>query len=366
MVDDDVLGLDRGEAIAAMLAHALGKPRSEGREFEIGPVLLVKEVDVGDSEQAGLGRDQGMLRIQTFADEAVELVRHLALELEADDSSSAASLDRASEVADQILGFFLDLDIAVADHPEGAAGDQRMFRKDGSDHAADQSLDRHVARRLARDPDEARKGRGHHQKLADRLSVRAPPEIEDQGKALVRDEREWMGRIERLRCENREDLLAEMAIEPGLRIAVERLLAENRHLRLGKRLAEIDPNLLLAVGQPVGFLDDRGQLLGRGQPVGAMLLDVEQLLALESGDPDHEEFIEIGARDGQEAKPLEQGVGRIAGFLEHAPVEGEPAQLPVEVTLSGRGRQLPLGRVIGRRWRNLSHYKGPNPARPRP
>jgi hypothetical protein len=39
-VDEDVLGLDRGEAIAAMLADPLGKARRERRELEVRPVLL--------------------------------------------------------------------------------------------------------------------------------------------------------------------------------------------------------------------------------------------------------------------------------------------------------------------------------------
>jgi hypothetical protein len=36
VVDDDVLGADRREAIAAELADALGETRGEGGEFEVG------------------------------------------------------------------------------------------------------------------------------------------------------------------------------------------------------------------------------------------------------------------------------------------------------------------------------------------
>ena len=38
VVDDQVLLPDRGEAVAAMIADALGKARIVGHEFEVGPV----------------------------------------------------------------------------------------------------------------------------------------------------------------------------------------------------------------------------------------------------------------------------------------------------------------------------------------
>ena len=75
------------------------------------------------------------------------------------------------------------------------------------------------------------------------------------------------------------------------------------------------------------------------RPSADALLDAGELLALEAGDPDHEEFVEIAARDGQEAQPLEQRVGGVARFLEHAAVERQPAQLAVEITRSGLGRR---------------------------
>ncbi|HWT11196.1 MAG TPA: polyphosphate kinase 1, partial [Allosphingosinicella sp.] len=56
VVDDDVLGPDRGEAVAAELAHSLRETRRIGREFEVGPVLpddleaLVREgIDASDA-----------------------------------------------------------------------------------------------------------------------------------------------------------------------------------------------------------------------------------------------------------------------------------------------------------------------------
>ena len=77
----------------------------------------------------------------------------------------------------------------------------------------------------------------------------------------------------------------------------------------------------------------------------------EQLVRLEPGDPDHEEFVEIVGRDRQEAKPLEQRVARVARLIEHAPVERQPAQLAVEIALlddrlwAARARSRPESRA---------------------
>ena len=65
----------------------------------------------------------------------------------------------------------------------------------------------------------------------------------------------------------------EMAVEPGFGLRVERLVADHRDAGLGERVAKLDPDILLALGQPVGLLDDRGELLGRSEAVGRPLLD---------------------------------------------------------------------------------------------
>ena len=94
------------------------------------------------------------------------------------------------------------------------------------------------------------------------------------------------------------------------------------------------------VDQPVGLGADGGELLRDGHAVVRQFLDAERLVRLEAGDADHEEFVEIVGRDRQEADALEQRMLRVARFLEHAPVESEPAQLPVEIAgLRGGGRE---------------------------
>ena len=160
-----------------------------------------------------------------------------------------------------------------------------------------------------------------------------PLQVEDQREALVRDERE-RDAPGSIACGVSTGKIwsSEMALEP-----VRRPRRRSRRCRAPRRRPRASasrrsrPDLLLAGGQRVGLGGDRGELLGRGQAVGRRFLDAEQLLALEAGDADHEEFVEIVARDGEEAQPLEQGMGRVARLLEHAPVEGQPGQLAVEI-----------------------------------
>ena len=61
-----------------------------------------------------------------------------ASSFEPDHPAAAAALDRGAEEADQILGLLLDLDVAVADDPEGAAAEQLVAGEERGDLAADQ------------------------------------------------------------------------------------------------------------------------------------------------------------------------------------------------------------------------------------
>ncbi len=58
--------------------------------------------------------------VQRAGDELAQVVRHGSLGLEADHRAAAAALQRGFEMADEILGLFLDLEVAVADDAEGA------------------------------------------------------------------------------------------------------------------------------------------------------------------------------------------------------------------------------------------------------
>ena len=51
----------------------------------------------------------------------------------------------------------------------------------------------------------------------------------------------------------------------------------------------------------------------------------------EGGDADFEEFVEVGADDGEEFETFEERLGGILGFFEYALVEFEPTEFTIEV-----------------------------------
>jgi len=113
-----------------------------------------------------------------------------------------------------------------------------------------------------------------------------------------------------------------MLVEPAALVADEVLDPNDIEILFGKAFAKDDPFLLLRHDQCVGVIGNRAKLLGRGAPVGRFLLDPEQLLALQPGNPCHEEFVEVGARNRQESQPLEQRMGGVLRFLQHPPIKG--------------------------------------------
>ncbi len=113
-MDDDVLGLDRGEAIARKLADSLGKAGCIRRELQIGAIRVDQGIEVTDPKHiAALGNDR-IHATQLATQHVGEFVGHARFQLQPDHPPAPPPLDGVGEIADQILRLFLDLDIAVA------------------------------------------------------------------------------------------------------------------------------------------------------------------------------------------------------------------------------------------------------------
>jgi hypothetical protein len=85
------------------------------------------------------------------------------------------------------------------------------------------------------------------------------------------------------------------------------------------------------------FADAR-QLLRRGQSVRALLDDALGHLVLQAGDADHEEFVEVVGGNRQEPQPLQHRMALVFGLLQHAAVEMQPGELPVDEPLGALGK----------------------------
>jgi len=59
----------------------------------------------------------------------------------------------------------------------------------------------------------------------------------------------------------------------------------------------------------------------------------------ESGDANFEEFVEVGANDGEEFEAFEEGLGGVLGLFEYALVEFEPTEFTIEVRRGVEGHK---------------------------
>ena len=136
VVDEDVLLADRREAVAAVVADALGEARIEGLELQVRPVERDELATVRSSPACPRLEHRPVADFELLGDEQAQVLGHRRLDLDADHGAEAALLERRLEHADQILGLFLDLDVGVADHAEHAlplhriAGEQAARMED--------------------------------------------------------------------------------------------------------------------------------------------------------------------------------------------------------------------------------------------
>ena len=137
-----------------------------------------------------------------------------------------------------------------------------------------------------------------------------------------------------------------MLPEPGFRIAGQIAHPRNKNIFFGKLAGQRPPDPLLMLQQQIGALGDRLQLLRRGQTIGRSLLDLLAILSDQSGEANHEKFIEIAAGNRQEAQPLEQRMGAVFRFLDHPLVEAQPTDFPVEIAFAAFFRRASHGLLV--------------------
>ena len=278
--------------------------------------------------------------------------------------AAPAALERGLEQAHQVLGLFLDLDLGVADDAEGALPLHRVARKQL------RPMNRPVAcsiviKRAAAAPSALGRRMKRSILLGMRMSafIALPSLVRASCSAMVKPRlgmngNGCAGSIGERR-EQRKNLAQEMVLEPGLLLLGHLRPVDQHDAVLGERLAQLAPALLLVAREHRHRLGDAGELLGRRQAVGALGGDAGAHLALEAGDADHEEFVEVVGRDREEAHPFEQRMGDVLGLFQHAAVEMEPGQLPIDEAL-GACRELELRRAracLRRRERAVSSFK---------
>src|SRR5580700_3588961 len=114
-------------------------------------------------------------------------------------------------------------------------------------------------------------------------------------------------------------------------------MIEVRHRQDADALADqrrhelLVPTLVLPGHKGMQFTHEALQLLiGRESVRTGQLITVFRLLQ-QSGYAHFNEFVEIAGRDGQKLDSLEQRIAFVLSLLEHAPIEGQPGFMAIEI-----------------------------------
>src|SRR5262249_52564919 len=120
VVDDDVFLPNRGKTVPAEIADAFGEARIIGGKHQVGSVVDDQPSGVVEAENTISGKNVSRGRVEPFHQKTSQFLRHRGIDREQDHMSAAAPLQRGFEMADEILCFLLEFDLAVAQHAEHA------------------------------------------------------------------------------------------------------------------------------------------------------------------------------------------------------------------------------------------------------
>ena len=213
--------------------------------------------------------DEDLFRhdIEFARDEGLQLLRHVGIEFETDDDAAAAPLQRGLEEKDEIFGFLLDFDFAVAHDAEQALPGDGISREETLGFHGDQGFKRdetRLARRQnLRQAHEAFNLGGQAHKRVEAPSVRLAHQGKRDAEAEVRNERERMGRINGDRCQHRENVQQKVIGDPVLLSPGEFTALEDLDLFAGEIGAQLTPAILLLGGEHGHTLADAEKLVGR-------------------------------------------------------------------------------------------------------
>ena len=330
VVNDDILGADGGEAVAAEIADALRKARLEGLEQQVRPAPVDELVHVAEADRTAEREHIADLGAEPPRQRDREGLRHPRIDGELHDIAAPPPPERRFEQADQILRLLLDLHLAVADHAVGAGPAQFEPGEEVPEEQRDKVLDGQEAAGGAGQGDEAVELAGDRHQRLEFAPVRRAVQVHRQPEAEIGYEREGMSRIDRERRQDREYVAHEVGFEPVPVLLRERAAVHEVDAGPAKLRLQAPPAGLLAAHQAPGAAVDCLQLLRRRQPIGARRADAGGLLALQPGDAHHVELVQVLGGDRQETQTLQKRVGRVRRLFQHALVEGEPGHLAVD------------------------------------
>jgi hypothetical protein len=161
-----------------------------------------------------------------------------------------------------------------------------------------------------------------------------------------RDVGEGVGRIHRQGREDGKYLFGEDHAELLLRRVIQFVPVHEVDVLVGQGRADLfGINLGMPLLEPVGFLADPLKHLHGAQARGRGNGQSGGDAPLEARHPDHEELVQVGGEDREEADALQQVERGVLGQFQDAGVEAEPAQLTVQEAVRA---DVALGLQVGR------------------
>ena len=187
--------------------------------------------------------------------------------------------------------------------------------------------------RVAGQADEPGHIRGDHQQAGKAAVVALPRQFHHHRHRQIADEGEGVRRVDRDRRQHWQPFGFEGFFEV-LELAVGQLAAfDDVDVTLLQRVAQAVPDFELPQLQVADPGRCHSDLLRRGQALRRECLHPGADLCLQPGEAHHDEFFEVGGRNGDKAQAFEQRVLLALGFGEHALVEPEPGDLAVDEAL---------------------------------
>ncbi len=310
----------------------------------------VREKSPRRSSGPGSGEDLLLADVELGGQQLEHLRVDVVLDLQPHRGpTDLASQQLALEGDQQVLGVvLLDLHVLVAGHPEHVVLHHLHPGEQLIEVAGDHVLQRHEPTLVELDEP------GQHTRHLD------PGELPDAGHRVLDqhgqvdretgDVRERVRRVHRQRGEHREDALGEQLAHPVLLAVRELVPAQDLdplRRQLGPDLLLEHPGVLL--DQLAGPGQDRLVHLARHQTADRADRHPGRDPALQTGDADHEELVQVVGEDRQELGPLQQRhpLG-VLGQLEHPVVERQPGELAVGEAVLGQPLALDLSGVRDR------------------
>ena len=355
---------------AAFLGESLGQAGCERREFQIGAIHRVGDLHQADEvDRAGDAIEVAPFETGLHEQKVGHAFRATVGNFQTHGIAEMALRQFALNLDAQILGlFFVDEQVAVARDAKLMAAEHlhagKQFADEGVQYRGKENEAVFVicaifttAQRRGQTDDawqQARRLNDGDAGMATEgiLAVEFDGEIQ----TLVEDTWKRVGRIQSDRRQHRHQLAQKIIANPRrLRCAPVGTQEEmdafggqfGQESLVEQRILLGDQRVRFTADPLVGFF--RRQAIRRGH--GRIQLD----LFLEAGDANLEKLVEIAAEDAQKAQTFEQRHGRIVRLRENAAVEGEQAELTVQIIRAAAGG-VKFRRKRGK-WRAMRHQR---------